>query len=373
MNHFQPQNAGPSGLPSGSFGVRRGMAGWSPALRRLLLAPHRPAFAAGSLLLVASALWWAGVLLAPALGWPLPLQLAPGLGQAWLLAAGAWPLFLAGLVCAALPRWLGCAPLAARLLLAPLAAVLGGWALALAGMHLAPLAGALGLALVAVGLALLAGLVGLTWLEHRHGGPGAPRAGVAAAGLLVLALCTWCAAVCLALGQPAWLPAALQLALWLGLVPLMVSLLHVAPAGLSAGASSGVPAGGRLQAAAGQGNRQGWLLRSVWAWLGVAAGLTVLQPGAAAWAPLLMGGLGSLVLALGTTTTLQQLGRRPRIDNAVWFSAWAAQGAALVATLAPLWPALHLPLHLLAAQCWLAAMAHWAWHLRPSLLRLPAH
>lgn len=343
------------------------MATGASTLRRLQLAPHRLAFVAGSLLLVAGALWWAAVQLAPGLGWPLPMQLAPALGQAWLLAAGAWPLFLAGLVCTALPRWLGCAPPAARLLLPPLAAVLGGWALALAGLHLALLASALGLALVAVGLALLAGLVGLTWLEHRRAGPGTARAGVAAGGLLVLALCTWCAAVCLALGQPAWLWPALQLALWLGLVPLAVSLLPVAPADAPADA----PAGGVLPADPRRRSRQGWLLRSVRAWLGVAAGLTLLQPDAAPWAPLLMGALGSLVLVLGTTTTLQQLGRRPRIDNAVWFSAWVAQAAALVATLAPLWPTLRLPLDLLAAQCWLAAMAHWAWHLRPSLLRLP--
>ena len=351
MNHFQPQ---PAGLPSGSFGGRRGAAIAAPSLRRLLAAPHRLAFAAGSVLLVAAALWWAVVQLTPALGRPLPLLLSADDGFAWLLALGAWPLFLAGLLCAALPRWLGCPPLAARLLLAPLGAVAGGWALTLFGLHTGHLAAALGLAAVAVGLALLAGLVGLTWLEHRHHAAGPTPAPAAAAGLVVLAVAAWGGAVSLALGQPQWLHAALQGALWLGLVPLAAALLH---------------ADGRTLAPAG--SRLGWLQRSTWAWLGTAAGLNLVWTDAAPAAPLLLGCLGSLVMARATTELLQQANRRPCIDNTVWFSAIAAQLAALAATLAPLWPAGGQPLALLAAQFWLGAVALWAWHLRPGLLRLP--
>lgn len=380
MNHFQPQ---PAGMPSGSFGGRRGASFAAPSLRHLLAAPHRLAFAAGSGLLVAAALWWAGVQLAQALGQPLPLLLSADEGLAWLLALGAWPLFLGGLLCAALPRWLETgqppnlplrvrppeggekawggpalspAPLAARLLLAPLGAVGGGWALLLVGLHTGPLVAALGLAAVAVGLALLAGLVGLTWLEHRHRTAGPTPAPAATAGLVVLAVAAWGGAVSLALGQPQWLHAALQLALWLGLVPLAAALLH-------ADGSNLAPAGTRL----------GWLQRSTWAWLGTAAGLNLVWPDAAPAAPLLLGCLASLVMARATAELLQQAGRRPRIDNTVWFSAIAAQLAALAATLAPLWPAFPLggqPLALLAAQFWLGAVALWAWHLRPGLLRL---
>lgn len=351
MTQFQPQ---PAGLPSGSFGARRGAPLTAPALRRLLAAPHRLAFAAGSGLLVAAALWWAVLQLAPALGRPLPLLLSADAGFTWLLVLGAWPLFLAGLLCAALPRWLGCAPLAARLLLVPLAAVGAGWVLLLAGLHAGGLLAAPGFALVAVGLALLAGLAGLSWLEHRHHAPAGTPALAAAGGLLVLAVAAWGAAVALALGQAAWLQAALQLALWLGLVPMAAALLH-------ADGSTLAPAGTRL----------GWLQRSAWAWLGIAAGLNLLFPDAMPWAPLLLGCLGSMVIARTTTETLQQAGQRPRIDNAVWFSAIAAQAAALAATLAPLWPAGGAPLGLLAAQFWLAAVGLWAWHLRPGLLRLP--
>lgn len=221
MNHFQPQ---PAGMPSGSFGGRRGAAFATPSLRRLLAAPHRLAFTAGSVLLVAAALWWAGVHLAQVPGQPLPLLLSADAGLAWLLALGAWPLFLVGLLCAALPRWLGCAPLAARLLLAPLGAVAGGWALTLVGLHAGHLVAALGLALVAVGLALLAGLFGLTWLEHRLRAQGPSPAPAAAAGLAVLASAVWAGAVALALGQAQWLQGtqALLPALWLSLLPLAI-------------------------------------------------------------------------------------------------------------------------------------------------------
>lgn len=348
MNHFQPQ---PAGLPSGSFGARRGTASRSLPLRRLLAAPQRLAFAAGSALLGATALWWALAQVAPALGWPLPWALDPALASAWLLGAAVWPLFLVALLWDALPSWLGCPPLAARLLAVPLALVVGGAGLALLGVHLSTTLAALGLAALAVGLALLAGLVGLTLLEHR-GAAGRHRALPALLGLVVLALSTWAGAVALALGQGLVLQLALQVALWLGLVPLAVAL----------GRSDG--------GMAPSGTRQGVLQRLTWLWLGTAAGLTLLHPALPAQPALLMGCLGSLVMGRATMVALQQAGRQPRIDNAVWFSAWAAQAAALAMLLSPLQAGGGLAL--LAAQFWLAAVVLWAWHLRPSLLRLPA-
>jgi uncharacterized protein involved in response to NO len=351
MTSFQPQ---PAGLPSGSFGARRGASAASMSLRRLLAAPQRLLVAAGSVLLVAAALWWAGVQLTQALGGPLPMLLSADDGMALLLAMGAWPLFLAGLLCAALPRWLGGDALPARQLLVPLAAVGAGWVVALVGLHTSQLIAALGLAAVAVGLAMLAGLVGLTWLaQRRQAGEGTP-APAAIGGLVVLAVATWGAAVALALGQMLWLQAALQLAMWLGLVPLVAALLH---------------ADGRPLAAAG--TRLGWLQRSTWAWLGIAAGLNLVWPGLAPVAPLLLGCLGSLVMA-GVSTAMQQHAQRaPRISNMVWFSAIAAQLAAAMAVVAPLWLAAGLPLALLAAQFWLGAVGLWAWHLRRGLLQLP--
>lgn len=362
MATFHPQ---PAGLPSGSFGARRGASALSLTWRRLLAAPQRLATAAGSLLLLATALWWALAQLAPALGLALPWVLAPAQAQAWLLGVAVWPVFLAGLLCDALPRWLGCRPLAARLLVLPLGLVLAGATLAVVGFHASVSMAALGLALVAVGLALLAGLSGLTVLEHRSAGgdaradaPGAAagraRALPALAGLLVLAAAAWAGAVALALGQAVWLLVALQVGLWLGLVPLAVALAHRDGTGMAAA-----------------GTRQGVLQRCAWVWLGTAAALTLLRPDLPVWPALLMGCLGSLVLLRATGLLQQQAGRHARIDNTVWCSAWAAQAAALAMLLATALPG-GAALALLAAQFWLAAVALWAWHLRPSLLHLPA-
>ena len=351
MNHFQPQAAG---LPSGSFGARRGASSFARPWHRLLVAPQRLAFAAGGVLLVATALWWALVQVAPALGLPLPWVLDPALAQAWLLGVAVWPLFLVGLLCDALPRWLGSPPLAARLLVLPVALVAAGAATVGVGVHLSGPVAALGLAVLAVGLALLAGLFGLTVLEHRRAADSA-RALPAVLGLGVLALATWAGAVALALGQGLWLQVALQVALWLGLVPLAVTLARPDGAGMAPSTT-----------------RQGALQRLAWVWLGTAAGLTLLRPELPVWPALLMGCLGNLVMLRATEVALRLAGRRPRIDNAVWFSAWAAQLAVLGALLAPLPAGGGGALGLLAAQFWLAAVVLWAWHLQPSLLRLPA-
>ena len=355
MSNFHPQ---PAGLPSGSFGARRGPSLWAWPLRRLLAAPQRLALAAGAALLVASALWWALAQLAPALGLPWPWLLEPGLAQAWLLTAAAWPLFLVGLLCHALPRWLGTAPLAARLLLLPVSLVAGGAMVLVLGSQLSIPLAALGLAALAVGLGLLAGLMGLSLLEHRSQGgdaAGRARAWPAVAGLLVLALAGWAGAVALALGQALWLQAALQAAQWLGLVPLAVALARPEGAGLA-------PAG----------TRPGALQRVAWVWLGTAAGLSLVQTDLPVWPALVMGCLGSLVMLRVTEVALQLAGRTPRIDNTVWFSAWAAQVAVVAVLVAPLLAGSGPALGLLAAQFWLAAVAHWAWHLQPSLMRQPA-
>lgn len=352
MNHFQPQ---PAGLPSGAFGARRGAASPAHVLRRLLSAPQRLAFAAGGLLLLATALWWVLAQVAPVLGLPLPWALDPALAQAWLLGVAVWPLFLLGLLCDALPRWLDCPPLAARLLVAPLALVAGGAGLVVLGVHQGGTLAALGLAALAVGLGLIAGLVGLTLLEHRRAA-GRGNALPALLGLVVLALSAWAGAVALALGHGLALQLALQVALWLGLVPLAVAL--------------GRPESGMAPS----GTRAGVLQRLAWAWLGTAAGLGVLQPDLSVLPALLLGCMGCLVMGRATTVALQQAGRRACIGNAAWFSAWAAQVAALVAALAALLAPQQAGagLALLAAQFWLGAVVLWTWQLRPSLLPRPA-
>lgn len=137
--------------------LRRAAAAAPPPpwrLRWLLAAPHRLAFAAGALMLGASALWWALVLLARARGVPLPWQLAPAQAHALLMVFGFMPQFFAGFLFTAGPRWLALPPPDARTLLAPVLAQLVGWAVFLPGVH-APTA-ALGTLLCAAGLAAVA-------------------------------------------------------------------------------------------------------------------------------------------------------------------------------------------------------------------------
>jgi uncharacterized protein involved in response to NO len=83
-------------------------AGWR--WRHVLLAPHRLAFLLATLVLVASALWWALVQLdRSGLGPALPWALSPSLVHATLMTFGFMPLFFAGFLFTAGPRWLGVA------------------------------------------------------------------------------------------------------------------------------------------------------------------------------------------------------------------------------------------------------------------------
>ena len=94
--------------------------------RHLLLAPHRLGFFAGTLMLLLSAFAWTGLLLAPLAGVTVTTAMPPTLLHGMLLAGGFMPLFMAGFMFTAGPRWLDvAAPPAARPALAGAAALLG--------------------------------------------------------------------------------------------------------------------------------------------------------------------------------------------------------------------------------------------------------
>jgi uncharacterized protein involved in response to NO len=88
-------------------GPRPPAAGGGWRLSHLWWAPHRLAFAAAALLLVLSALWWLGVQLARAgviAVWPQAFD--PGLLHGTLMTYGFMPLFFAGFLFTAGPKWL---------------------------------------------------------------------------------------------------------------------------------------------------------------------------------------------------------------------------------------------------------------------------
>ena len=83
-------------------------------IARLLGAPHRLAFAAATALMMIAALWWALALTAGALGWNWPQGMPAPTVHALLMTLGFMPLFFAGFLFTAGPRWLGLPPVPAR-------------------------------------------------------------------------------------------------------------------------------------------------------------------------------------------------------------------------------------------------------------------
>lgn len=130
-------------------------SGWH--WRHLLLAPHRASFFLAMVVLVASALWWATVQLdRSGAGLGLAYVVSPSTVHAAAMTLGFIPLFFAGFLFTAGPRWLGMPQPTAREVLPSLLAQAGGWLLWLAGSHLH-----FALALAGLGLCL-AGLLAVT-------------------------------------------------------------------------------------------------------------------------------------------------------------------------------------------------------------------
>lgn len=184
---------------------------------RLLSAPHRLAFAAAALMLGLSAAWWALALLARAQGWSLPWAVPPALAHGLLMGLGFVPLFFAGFLFTAGPKWLGHPPVAARSLQSPVAAVLAGWAVFALGVH-AP-SGALGALLGGLGLSAVAlGWSGLLWrfwrLLRTSGAGDKTHARVIAAAGLVGAAALWASAFGIATAAHDLVRAATLAALW---------------------------------------------------------------------------------------------------------------------------------------------------------------
>lgn len=418
MPHLQPQ---PAGLPSGTFGGRRSRAAaWQ--WRRLLAAPHRVAFWGGSVVLAASALWWGAALLARAAGLALPWAVSPGAAHALLMAFGFLPLFMAGFMFTAGPRWLGLDAVPGRQLALPVAVMLGGWAVAAVGFHLsAPLAG-LGVAAAAVGFALVTGLFGLMVLES----PVADRdhAKLVLLGCAAAVVAQWAAAVLLVLGQEAATRAAVHGALW-ALALVFVAVAHRMVPFFTEGALPGVAAwrprallgalawlvGLQLPFAVAEALNGGslptapaalraaielpggalllwlslrWGLRASlpvrllamlhlgFAWLGVAFTLGgvshllmslsdgTLSLGLAPLHAFTMGFLGSLLLAMASRVARGHSGRPLQADNWTWLMFWVLQVAVLARVAAALWPQAGTPLTLLAVQFWIGAVVAWA-------------
>lgn len=392
-------------------------------VRHLALAPHRLGFFLAMLLLVASGLWWALVQadrVSAAVA--LPYAVAPSLAHAAVMSFGFIPLFFAGFLFTAGPKWLHVEPWSMSRLAAPLLLQAVGWLAWLAGA-------AWGQGLALAGCA--AAWVGLAWmtvlfllLVRRSPMQDQAHARSIAAACLVGCLCVASLGLSLAAGRgdlarawvltglwgfiavvyvvvahrmipfftsnalpmvQAWRPfwvlwlmlsavAAEAVAVWL---PMADWAPAVARAGLLARAALELAAGGVLLWLAYRWglvqsfkNRLLAMLHVGFLWLGLAFvfnglahGWSGLQ-GSPVWSlgalhALTMGCLGSLMLAMVTRVSCGHSGRALVADRLVWGLFWLLQ-LATVLRLAGAAPLAWAPwLLALAALLWAAIMLVW--------------
>jgi uncharacterized protein involved in response to NO len=220
-------------LPPLRAGAHRPAKGRSPEpqasrpwrLSHLLLAPHRLGFFLAMCLLLACAVWWALVQLDRATGWlGLGYAVSPTLTHAALMSLGFIPLFFAGFLFTAGPKWLGVAGPEARDLVPSSGLQAAGWLLWLAGAHTHISVALLGISLAVVGLGMQAwrfwGLLRASTLADRvHAQVVAAAAGVGLLSVFGIAVATAFGAVDLAL-------AFVLSGLWGFVVPTYLAVAH---------------------------------------------------------------------------------------------------------------------------------------------------
>lgn len=207
------------GLPPDA---RQEPAPWRAA--RLLDAPHRLCFFAAGLNWAGAALWWSASLFATARGVAWPWQVNAASAHGLWFSLGAMPLFIAGFMFTAGPKWLRRPPVVARELRLPVAAFTLGWVITVAGFHLVPVVAAAGLAVVALGWG------GLTWrivrlvanstqADRRH-----PRLIVLASSVIVA--CLGLSSLALLVNHAELLHVVLRVALWGGVCMVFLVVSH---------------------------------------------------------------------------------------------------------------------------------------------------
>lgn len=192
---------------------------------RLLDGPHRLCFFWAGLSWAVAATWWAAQLLTVALwgsAWPWRTS------SVWVhglwFSLGAMPLFIAGFMLTAGPKWLRRPPVAARELRLSVALFMLGWALALLGFQLQPAAAVAGLCLVTAGWTGLTRrivqlVIGSSQADRRH-----PWLVVCACA--TIGVCLAAASLVLAVGRPDLLHPVSRVALWGGVTTVFLVVSH---------------------------------------------------------------------------------------------------------------------------------------------------
>jgi uncharacterized protein involved in response to NO len=412
----------PASVTNASRAARAQLAAapWRPIW--LLAAPHRLAFFMAALMMAASSVWWGIILVTRALSIPLVWAVPVTAAHALLMTLGFMPLFFAGFLFTAGPKWLGLREVSARSLLPSLSCMLAGWVGVLFGFHTQVMLAGAGMLLVAAGWTRLS-MKFFTLLRHSQM-PDRVHARMAAFACGVGVLAMWTAAVSLAISSELLLRTATQLGLWgfvatvfavvshrmipffsTSAVPLLdawrpmwllwvmlgllwtQALLSAAdlwwwplPAALRWGqVAFELPAAllllwlavrwGRVQSLK---IRLLAMLHGGFTWLGISFALNAvshalmaqtegaLSLGLAPLHAMTMGYLGATMFAMTTRVSSGHGGRPVAADNTAWVLYWILQAAVLLRVIAAIWPTAGTPFTLLAIAAWTAATGGWA-------------
>lgn len=394
--------------------------GWS--LRWLVVAPHRIGFFAAACMLAVSALWWGTALLSRAAGHELPWAVAPPAAHALLMGLSFTPLFIAGFLFTAGPKWLGEPAVDARMLCRPILLMLAGWCIVLPGLHMAAPWAAAGMVLVAGGWSRLCWRFLAILRASRV--PDRSHAQVVATACMVGAVTMWVVVGALAGSDLTLLRAATQVALWCFVATVFVAVSHRMIPFFSASALPALDAWRPMWllwtmvaalwgeafaavAALGWGPLPFWLrgmqaaielpvavlllwlalrwgvvqslkirmlamLHAGFLWLGLAYALSALSHalmattggelslGLAPMHALTMGYLGATLLAMATRVSSGHSGRSLAADNTAWAMYWVLQAAVVLRVVAALWEAGSMGVTLLAVLAWTTATVAWA-------------
>ncbi|WP_296449543.1 NnrS family protein [Rhodoferax sp. UBA5149] len=369
-----------------------------------------------------SSVWWGIILVMRALGiapfWAVPVSAA----HALLMTMGFMPLFFAGFLFTAGPKWLGLREVTARSLLPALTLMPVGWVIVIIGFHTHAALACMGMSLVA------AGWTGLTvkflrMLRRSHA-PDRVHARVVAFACGMGVVTLWMAAASLAVGSTLLLRTATQVGLWgftatvfavvshrmipffgasavpfldawrpMWLLWIMVGMLWL-EAVLAAADLWWWPWSATLRwcqvafelpssvlllwLAVRWGLVQSLKIRLIamlhggFAWLGISFALNAvshtlmaftngeLSLGLAPLHAMTMGYLGATMFAMTTRVSSGHGGRPVAADNTAWTLYWILQTAVLLRVIAALWPAASTLFTLMAISAWTAATAGWA-------------
>lgn len=393
---------------------------WRPIW--LLAAPHRLAFFMAALMLAMSSLWWAIVLVTRALGgaviWAVPAPAA----HALLMSMAFMPLFFAGFLFTAGPKWLILPEVSARRLLPGLTLMSGGWVIALIGFHMHTRVAATGVALASTGWTILS--VQFFTMLRQSKAPDRVHASVVAVACGVGLVTLWMASVSLAVNSGAMLRMATQVGLW-GFIAIVFSVVSHRMIPFFGSSAIALLDAWRplwllwvmvailwLEAALGTAELWWWplptsmrwaqaaleipsailllwlavrwglvqslkirllaMLHGGFVWLGISFALNAVSHtlmaltngenslGLAPLHAMTMGYLGATMFAMTTRVASGHGGHPHAADNIAWALYWVLQTAVLLRVIAAIWPAAGTPLTLLAIAAWTIATVGWA-------------